>query len=86
MKKEIYITFGKNIRDRRKALRLSQGDLAARIGFSRVQLCNLETGKSGTTLETLIAICSVLKCTPNDIMPPIPDFEEPQYPIYFNIY
>ncbi len=77
--------FGKNVRDQRKRLRISQEDLATAVDISRVQVTNIETGKNGTNIYTLMAICAVLKCTPNDLLP-IHYALPVEYPIYFNIY
>ncbi len=59
---------GNNIRKRRKELRLTQADLAEKAGISVVHISHIENGKVSMSLETLISICNILDCTPNDVL------------------
>lgn len=47
--KIFYVTLGKNIKDRRKALGFSQMELARHIGVSYQQLQKYESGKNRIT-------------------------------------
>lgn len=55
------IEFGQQVRDRRKAERLSQGELAQRVGISRNYLSQIERGES-TNLSWNVRskLCSLL--------------------------
>lgn len=59
--------FGKNVRDRREGLELSQAELAGKVRCSRINVSNIETGKQGVTLVMFVALCGALECTP-DVM------------------
>lgn len=60
--------FGSNVRTRRKEMGKTQEDLSISISITRVQVANIETGNSGTSLATLIDICDALQTTPNDLL------------------
>ena len=51
------------IRDRRKALSLSQEDLAALVGSNQTQISRYEVGENDPTGETLAALARALKTT-----------------------
>ena len=56
------LNLGKKIRDRRKALKMSQEVLAKKSNLSRVRISAIENGKSGDILiSTLLAIASALE-------------------------
>jgi putative transcriptional regulator len=49
--------------------KMSLNELAERVGIATVNLSNIKTGKiSAIRFSTLNAICSVLECTPGDIL------------------
>lgn len=60
---------GIQIKNRRKALNLTQEEFGFMIDLTRASIINIEAGRCSTTLEGLLNICTVLKCTPNDILP-----------------
>lgn len=67
--------FGAIIRDRRKALKLDQAELARRVGVSRLWINQIERGKAGAglglTLTTLKALGINLAAeTADDPTPP----------------
>ncbi len=51
---------GEILRGRRKARRLSQQDLAARLGISQSRLSTLEDNPAGLTLDRLILLAKLL--------------------------
>ena len=56
------LNLGKKIRDRRKALKMSQETLAKKSKLSRVRISAIENGKSGDILiSTLLAIAAALE-------------------------
>lgn len=59
------IQFGNNIRRRRKALGLSQYQLAELLGVSPNHVSSLETGKSEPSNQTVINLCNALDVTPD---------------------
>lgn len=60
MKIEAYQEFGEAITKRRKALGMTQRDLAALAGCSEVFLVQLEAGKSSVRFEKLLAVLETL--------------------------
>lgn len=52
--------FGQAVRDRRRALRLTQDEIALDAGITRQRLGELERGKSGIHLEVALRVCRSL--------------------------
>lgn len=57
------MTLGQKIKYRRQDLGLYQDELAELIGITQNQICKIETNKSKPSVEVLIAISKVLKCS-----------------------
>jgi len=51
---------GEVLRGRRKARRLSQGELAAKLNISQSRLSTLESDPAGITLDRLLALAGLL--------------------------
>jgi len=58
------------LRQLRQDARLTQGDLARRLGISRPTLNRLENAGQNTTLKTLGQLCRALRCHPGDLFRP----------------
>lgn len=56
------------IKQRRLNANLSQKQLAEMIGTTKQLIQQAEKGRAGVSIKTLLNICSVLNCTPNDIL------------------
>lgn len=56
-----YIT--RRIKERRKALKLNQGDLAELSGLSQAQISRYETGENEPTADALVRLATVLQTT-----------------------
>ena len=56
----LLIKMGERISERRKALKMTQEELAERIDVSIPMISNLEQGKKAIRPENLVKICSVL--------------------------
>ena len=56
----LLIKMGERISERRKALKMTQEELAEKINVSIPMISNLEQGKKAIRPENLIKICSVL--------------------------
>lgn len=65
----IYVEIGSLIRTRRKALRMTQGDLAAKLAISRGSLANVEIGRQNVLVHQLYGYASALGLQPNDLLP-----------------
>ena len=55
------VEFGESVRRRRKALGLSQEDLAAKSGMHPTYLSGIENGARNPTLKTICALASALE-------------------------
>lgn len=62
-------TLGDMILARRKAAGMTQEELAAKVGFSRGQVANVEGGRSDLPTKTLRIYADALKCSPRDLIP-----------------
>ncbi|MBQ8783611.1 MAG: helix-turn-helix transcriptional regulator [Clostridia bacterium] len=63
-----YIEIGARIRERRKALKLKQNELAEMAELSNNYLSNIENGHSVPSLEALVRLSTALKTTPDFIL------------------
>lgn len=59
--------FASNVRSRRKALSLSQEELAHQIGIDVRYLGGIERLQENPTLRVIIAIAIALDCTPAEL-------------------
>jgi transcriptional regulator with XRE-family HTH domain len=48
------------IREKRKDLKISQGEMSVLLGVSQSQYSSLESGNSEITLDKLVKICEIL--------------------------
>jgi transcriptional regulator with XRE-family HTH domain len=64
-----YQELGANIRERRKALELSQEALARLVGLTRTSLTNIENGRQHPPLHTFCEIIQHLKVDVADLLP-----------------
>ena len=56
------------IRLRRIELKMTQDALAEKCGLSKEHICNVETGKSKPSVQTLYSIAGALELTVNDLI------------------
>lgn len=61
-------TLSERIRSRRKDLKMTQGDVAKKIGISRVSYTQWELGETNPNGENLLKVSQVLSCTPDWIV------------------
>ena len=67
MRDEFYKNLGKNIKNRRKNLSLTQQDLADRLDMSLNFVGKIEVAFSKPSLDTLIKIAEELKVSVSDL-------------------
>ncbi|GAA0560534.1 MAG TPA: helix-turn-helix transcriptional regulator [Rheinheimera sp.] len=65
----ISVKFGLNLRKQRKAIGLSQDNLALTAEVDRSYIGRIERGEANVTLEMLYKLASVLNCHPRDLLP-----------------
>jgi len=61
------ITIGENIKRYRLKAKITQKELAEKIGVTHFWVCKLEKGKKNSTINLLIAISRELKIDLNDL-------------------
>lgn len=67
--KEIYYYTALEIKRRRKELKLSQTELAERVGLSRTSIANIELCRQRSTLDQMSDIAKALDCNVKDLLP-----------------
>ena len=63
-----YYKIGQRIRKYRKAVGLSQEQLAERVGISIPHMSHIETGNTKLSLPVLVTISEILEVTTDDIL------------------
>lgn len=64
---DIKVTVGKNLRDARKAKKLTQKEVAVHLQKYQPDYSQYETGKIELDYEKIILLCKLLDITPNDL-------------------
>jgi transcriptional regulator with XRE-family HTH domain len=64
---EISKAIGFRIRNFRRKIGMNQEKLADKLSLSRVQISNIEVGRSATSVGNIPALCHALGVTPNQI-------------------
>lgn len=57
------VAMGERIKEERRAKGISQVTFAKKLGITQTHLSNLETGKSGLTLTSLIMLANEFDCS-----------------------
>ena len=70
---EIYIEFGRLVKQSRLRLKLTQGDLAKRVGMSRTSITNIELGYQKILLHQVFLIAEALNIEVSYLLPSLPD-------------
>ena len=60
--------FGLNVQRLRKAKGWTQEELSERVKHTRAQIANIESGRSGTTLDGLLVFASAFGCDPGELL------------------
>lgn len=64
---EIRETVGRNLKNARKSMGLTQKQLAAELGKYQSDYSEYETGKIELDYEKIVFLCNRLEITPNDL-------------------
>lgn len=68
--------FGGNLKELRKIKKLSQEDLAERVGVSRQSVSKWETGDAYPEMNNILMLCKIFNCKINDLLSnDLEDFE-----------
>ncbi|MFC5864262.1 helix-turn-helix transcriptional regulator [Acidicapsa dinghuensis] len=68
--------FGAKLRWHRRSRDISQGELAARVGLSRVTVATIEAGKQNTQLQHVFLFARALDVPISDLVPSIQEVEQ----------
>lgn len=63
-----YKDLGRRVRETRRQLSLTQEKLAEQVGISASFLGHIERGSRVASIETLVALCNVLRVTPQYLL------------------
>ncbi len=66
--------FGQNLKNIRKSKKISQEDLADKLGVSRQSVSKWETGENYPSMQNIVCLCDIFKCKMNDLVHE--DFED----------
>lgn len=61
------IIIGHNVKDIRKDLKLTQEDFAEKLNINAQFLSQIETGKTGISIDNAINICNTANCSSNKL-------------------
>lgn len=68
----VYKAFGKAVSTRRKALDLTQAQLASKVNMSRASIANIESGRQNVLLHHVYALAGALGFAKvSDLLPPL---------------
>ncbi len=60
--------FGDNLKNIRKQRKISQEELAEKLGVSRQSISKWETGENYPSMQNIICLCTIFKCKINDLV------------------
>ena len=66
--------FGDNLKSIRKTRKVSQEELADKLGVSRQSVSKWETGENYPSMQNIVCLCEIFKCKMNDLVHE--DFED----------
>ena len=60
--------FGENLKLIRKSRKISQEDLAEKLGVSRQSVSKWETGENYPSMQNIMCLCTIFKCQINELV------------------
>ena len=84
-KEENLMKFGENLRNLRKAKKLSQEELAEKMKVSRQSVSKWETGEAYPEMNNLLELCKVFHCRINDLVNNLLDLNSLDEDIRMNV-
>ena len=60
--------FGDNLKQIRKSKKISQEDLADKLGVYRQSVSKWETGENYPSMQNIVCLCDIFKCKMNDLV------------------
>ncbi|MGY4330224.1 DNA-binding XRE family transcriptional regulator [Bradyrhizobium sp. LB7.2] len=68
IQKRVRAALGRQVKDRRRALDLTQAELARQAGVRRAMVIEVERGEANPTLDSLVRIAVALKIEPAELL------------------
>lgn len=62
------MNFGDNLKQIRKHKKISQEELAEKLGVSRQSISKWETGENFPSMQNIMCLCDIFKCKINDLV------------------
>ena len=59
---------GKRIKEMREELRMTQAELARKLGFGQAYIANIEAGERSVSPETIVKLTEIFGCTAGYIL------------------
>lgn len=72
----VNVAFGSKLKRLRRAQEISQGELASRVGLSRVTVATIEGGKQNTQLHQMFLFARALDVPLEELVPTIQEVEQ----------
>lgn len=66
---QLFLSFGRAVRERRTSLGLSQEELADRAGLHRTYVGSIERGERNPSLLNIARLAKALRVRPSELMP-----------------
>ena len=60
--------FGDNLKQIRKSKKISQEELADKLGVSRQSVSKWETGENYPSMQNIVCLCDIFRCKMNDLV------------------
>ncbi|MHB9835139.1 helix-turn-helix domain-containing protein [Paraburkholderia terrae] len=76
----LYKTIGASVRALRDKSRMTQAELAIRVGLERTSITNIEKGTQKVPLHVLYRICEAFRVSPLEILPSVEQVQPPTVP------
>lgn len=70
--RELFLAFGRAVRERRTFLNLSQEELADIAGLHRTYVGSIERGERNPSLLNITRLAVALRVKPSELMPEVP--------------
>lgn len=68
-KNNIYLDFGRRLKAARKSNKVTQNDLAERVGLSRTSITNIERGRQQVSLHVFLSLSKAVGIEPVRLLP-----------------
>lgn len=68
-KETVYLDFGRKLKKARRTKKVTQSDLADRVGLTRTSITNIECGRQHVSLHMFLALSDAVGVQPETLLP-----------------